>query len=126
MKVGDTLQDSAGITYTLGRVLGRGLWGMTYIAKSTNKTQCVFKLPYAPKDLPYGKERLAQVSRAILIEQGELLSKSPSDIFLQPIDRFTTQSGVPCLRYPVLPSMAYQIERGITLGATLETLDQIA
>ena len=126
MKVGDTLQDSAGITYTLGRILGRGLWGMTYIAKSTNKTQCVFKLPYAPKDLPYGKERLAQVSRAILIEQGELLSKSPSEIFLQPIDRFTTKSGVPCLRYPVLPSMAYQIERGISLGATLETLDQIA
>ena len=55
MKVGDTLQDSAGITYTLGRVLGRGLWGMTYIAKSTNKTQCVFKLPYAPKDLPMAK-----------------------------------------------------------------------
>lgn len=126
MKTGDTIRDASGVTYTMGRVLGRGLWGKTFIAQSANKTQCIFKVPFAPNDLPYGSEKLAQISRSILLEQGELLSQSPDSVFVRPADRFTTQSGLPCLRFEVLPSMAYQIRKGIRLEHTLSTVLQIA
>ena len=52
------------------------------------------KVPLTPKDLPTGHERLAQVSRKILMEMGDMLTDSKVPQLMVPRTKFTTKEGV--------------------------------
>ncbi|MEC7987560.1 MAG: serine/threonine-protein kinase [Myxococcota bacterium] len=99
MNTGEIIRDGNGQNYEIGSLLGRGLWAKSYSARSEDGLEWILKVPFTPKDLPTGKEHLAEISRKIVIEMGEILHKNKSLDLLSPKNRFTTQDGSPCLLY---------------------------
>ncbi len=99
MNTGEIIRDGNGQNYEIGSLLGRGLWAKSYSARSEDGVEWILKVPFSAKDLPSGKEHLAEISRKIVIEMGELLHKNKSPDLLCPKNHFTTQDGSPCLLY---------------------------
>jgi len=72
MNTGDTVRDTAGASYEVGRFLGRGSWGRAYAARNAaTGEQVVIKRALQAGDLG-GDEKLAATCREILAEQGAL------------------------------------------------------
>ncbi len=50
MRTGDTVRDGQGNAYQVGQLLGRGLWGKTFLARRETTDQLfVLKVPLGPE-----------------------------------------------------------------------------
>ena len=123
MNTGEIVRDGQGHQYKIGPILGRGLWGKTYTVQTEDEVEWALKIPLSPSDLPDGHEKLAQVSRKILVEQGNILSDSHAPQFLAPRLQFTTKEGIPCLLFPKLES---NLEQRLQQGCSLREILAIA
>ena len=99
MNTGEVIRDGQGHSYEVGPLLGRGLWGKTYSVRTEDGMEWALKVPLSPKDLPTGHEKLAQISRKILMEMGDILSNNKIPQLMTPRLAFTTKEGVPCLLF---------------------------
>ncbi len=78
MKTGDTVTDRHGRSYQIATLLGRGLWGKSYVARRDDGLDVVVKAPLGVDDLPAerpDRDRLAQACREILLEQAQFLER---------------------------------------------------
>lgn len=125
MKTGETVRDGAGNSYQLGQLLGRGLWGKSYVVRrESDDSSHVLKCALGPGDfrgdvpdvvLALCREACLETGR--LYEQGNLL-------FLPKLeDRIAMPDGLPAL---VMPRYAESLERriqdGMPLGQLLDVL----
>lgn len=129
MKTGDTVRDGQGHSYQLGQLLGRGLWGKTYVVRREGDDSLhVLKCPLGPGDFRgdvpdaiYAISREAVLETARLYEQGQHL-------FLPKLeDRIAMPDGAPAI---VMPRFAESLERriveGMPVGQLLEVLLAVA
>ena len=78
MKTGDTVTDRHGRNYQVATLLGRGLWGKSYVARRDDGLDVVVKAPLGVADLPAerpDRDRLVQACREILLEQAQFLER---------------------------------------------------
>ena len=127
MKTGDTVQDGNGRSFQVGQLIGRGLWGKTYIAREDpSGSEWVLKLPLDPDAFSSDGEHLAKLCREIALETGRLLSQSGAPGLVRPEARFSTDQGVPILVMPRLgPSLGSRLESGATLGELLQAISAV-
>ncbi len=96
----DFIRDANGATYRIGTLLGRGLFANTYTARSEDGADIVVKRSLGPQDFPEDSSHLVKLSRAVMDEQWQLLSRRPSDYILAPTHHFISEDGRYCLVYP--------------------------
>ncbi len=96
----DFIRDANGATYRIGTLLGRGLFANTYTARSENGADVVVKRSLGPQDFPESSSHLVKLSRAVMDEQWQLLSRRPSAYILAPTHHFISETGRYCLVYP--------------------------
>ncbi len=120
MKTGDTVRDGTGRSFQVGQLLGRGLWGKTYTAREEpGGSEWVLKVPLGPDAFPDRGDELARICREIGLEQGRFMGQNASPVFVRAEARFTTESGIPVL---VMPRMPTSLRARMAPGAPLEAL----
>lgn len=131
IKTGETVRDGQGHSYQLGQLLGRGLWGKSYVVRrESDETLHVLKVPLAPEDfrgeIP-GAEPFFAACREALLEQARLYEQAHLPFLPRLEDRFTLADGQPALLLPRFPeSLERRIAEGLPVGALLETLLGVA
>jgi len=127
MKTGDTVRDGNGRSFQVGQLIGRGLWGKTYIAREEpGGAEWILKLPLDADAFSTDGEHLAKLCREIALESGRLLSQAGGGL-VRPEARFSTELGVPVLVLPRLgPSLHARIEAGATLEELLQAVAAVA
>lgn len=130
MKTGDTVRDGQGNSYQLGQLLGRGLWGKTFIVRrESTDTVHALKVPLGPEDVrgdasspdaAFTAAREALMETARLYEQGGLP-------FLPRLEaRFTLPDGQPALLLPrYADSLEKRLAEGLPIGQLLDVLLQV-
>ncbi len=128
MKTGDEVRDAQGRSYQVGPLLGRGVWGKSYLVRCEDQ-EYVLRCPLTRDDFrgdtPAPLE-LLQACRDATLELGRLLETGTYS-FLPPLHaRFTTADGTPALVRPRYASTLKQrMEQGAPLTEVLETLAQV-
>lgn len=118
MKTGDTVRDASGRTFQVGQLIGRGLWGKTYISREEpGGAEWILKVPLGPDAFATDSEQQARLCREIALEQARLLDQVGGAGLIRPEARFTTEGGIPVL---VLPRMAASLQARVEAGATLQ------
>lgn len=118
MKTGDTVRDPGGRTFQVGQLLGRGLWGKTYIVREEpSGTEWVLKAPLGLDAFSSDAEELARICREIGLEQGRLLDQPGHPGLIRLEARFVSETGVPVLILPRLAhSLQVRMDAGMPLG----------
>ncbi len=96
----DFIRDAQGATYRIGTLLGRGLFAKTYTVRTEDGTDRILKISLGPSDFSDDKQHLVKISRGIMDEQWQMLSRRPSPHVLAPIHNFISEDGRYCLIYP--------------------------
>ena len=128
MKTGDEVRDAQGRSYQVGPLLGRGVWGKSYLVRCEDE-EYVLRCPLTRDDFrgdtPAPVE-LLNACRDATLELGRLL-EAGSHSFLPPLHaRFTTADGTPVLVRPRYPATLKQrLEQGAPLSEVLETLSGV-
>ena len=120
MKTGDVVQDAQGRSYQVGPLLGRGLWGKSYlIRQSDSATEYVLKCPLERSD--FGDD--AQPGAAILdacdeacVEQAQIISSGEHE-FLQVLQSRQSEDGSPLL---ITTRHTTTLDRRISKGCSLQ------
>ena len=94
------IRDASGATYRIGTLLGRGLFAKTFTARSEDGQEWVVKTSLGPNDFPEDLGHLVKISRSIMDEQWQILSRRPSPNILAPTSNFISETGQYCLVYP--------------------------
>lgn len=127
MKTGDVVRDAKGREYQVGQLLGRGLWGKSYMVRQEEDgEEYVLKCPLtrddfrgdvpAPDDLLTG-------CRNILLEQGRILDEGRWPFLPRLHARFTTADGTPVLLLPKFTTtLEKRIQNGCSLSEVISTL----
>ncbi|MDP2305813.1 MAG: hypothetical protein Q8P18_07275 [Pseudomonadota bacterium] len=137
IKTGENVRDGQGNNYQIGQLLGRGLWGKSYVVRRQSadslggdEPQYVLKTPLAPDDfrgeIP-GADAFFAACREALLEQARLyeLAQHP---FLPRIEcRFTLPDGQPAIVIPRFPeTLERRMAEGLPTGALIEILLGVA
>ena len=126
MKTGDTIQDAQGVSWQLGQVLGRGLWGKVYAVRregddggwngGASPLDHVLKVPLGPDDfrgeIPAAEAVYAACREAVL-EQARLYADGRYPFLPRLEARLTLPDGAPGYIIPRLPDT---LERRMTEG----------
>jgi serine/threonine protein kinase len=131
MRTGDSVRDGQGNAYQVGQVLGRGLWGKSFLARRESNDQLfVLKVPLAPEDLKGeggAPESFFAASRDALMEQARLYEQGQLPMLPRLEARFTTPDGQPAI---LLPRLGDSLERrflaGLPVGALIDILLAVA
>ena len=94
------IRDASGATYRIGTLLGRGLFAKTFTARSEDGQEWIVKTALGPSDFSEDMGHLVKISRSIMDEQWQILSRRPSPNILAPISNFISETGQYCLVYP--------------------------
>lgn len=131
MKTGDTVRDGQGNSYQIGQLLGRGLWGKSYVVRreATDSTH-VLKCPLGAEDFKgdvAASDAVLTASREALLEQARLYEQGTHPFLPRLEARFTLPDGQPAI---VLPKFSESLDRriadGIAVGALLDVLLTVA
>ncbi|MFN7144887.1 MAG: hypothetical protein ACK4YP_14015, partial [Myxococcota bacterium] len=131
IKTGETVRDGQGNSYQLGQLLGRGLWGKSYVVRrESDETLHVLKTALAPEDfrgeIP-GGEAFFAACREALLEQARVYEQGQHPFLPRLEDRFTLPDGQPAMLLPRFPeSLERRIADGLPVGGLLETLLGVA
>ena len=123
MKTGDVVRDAKGHVYQVGQLLGRGLWGKSYMVRQEETgEEYVLKCPLSRDDfrgdVP-APDDLITGCRNILLEQGRLLDEGRWPFLPRLNGRFTTTDGTPVL---LLPKYTTTLEKRLQNGCSLSEL----
>lgn len=127
MKTGDTVRDGLGSTYQVGQLLGRGLWGKSYVVRhEASDALKVLKCPLGPEDfrgeVPASQELFA-ACRDALLEQARLYDQGEHPFFPRMESRFTLPDGQPAIVLPRFPdTLERRMAEGMPVSALLDTL----
>jgi serine/threonine protein kinase len=106
MKPGQKIKDSQANSWELTQLLGRGLWGTSWLAKDKEGAQRVIKISLLasefPADVPLPDD-IVQTCSDIVTAQAELLKKGTL-AFLPKFDDHTTTKEYSALWMPYYPS----------------------
>ena len=94
------IRDANGATYRIGALLGRGLFARTFTARGEDGVDWIVKIALGPTDFPEDMLHLVKISRAVMDEQWQILSRKPSPYLLSPTANFISEDGRYCLLYP--------------------------
>ncbi len=131
MRTGDTVRDGQGNAYQVGQLLGRGLWGKSFLARrEANDHLYVLKVPLAPEDLR-GDGAAPDVffngCREALMEQARLYEQGQLPMLPRLEARFTAPDGQPAMLLPRLgESLERRIAAGLPVGALIDVLLAVA
>ncbi|MCB9760806.1 MAG: hypothetical protein H6739_13270 [Alphaproteobacteria bacterium] len=120
MKTGEVVRDAQGNTYKVGPLLGRGLWGKSYLCRhGDNDAEVVLKVPLGRPDFkgdtPVPDRLLDQLRRAGA-EQAALLKPETYGFLPPPGAPGPLEDETPLL---VLPRYTTTLDRRINQGCTL-------
>ncbi|MEC7241522.1 MAG: hypothetical protein VXW32_09805 [Myxococcota bacterium] len=127
MKTGDVIRDAKGREYQVGQLLGRGLWGKSYMVRQEEDgEEYVLKCPLTRADfrgdVPAPDDLLAGC-RNILLEQGRILDEGRWPFLPRLHARFTTTDGTPVLLTPKFTTtLEKRIQSGCSLSEVIHTL----
>gem|GEM_PF-1367413 len=127
MKTGDVIRDAKGSAYQVGQLLGRGLWGKSYIVRQEDSSvEYVLKCPLSKSDfrgeMP-APDDLITGCRNALLEQGRLLDEGRWPFLPRLHSRFTAADGTPVLLLPrYTTTLEKRIQGGCSLSEVLTTL----
>ncbi len=130
MKTGDVVRDSTGQSYQVGQLLGRGLWGKSYVVRNeTSGDEFVLKSALTQNDFQgdvAAADEVLAACRDALLEQGRLLEEARWPFLPRLHARFTTADGTPVLLLPkYTTTLEKRIQDGSSLSAVLEALNQV-
>ena len=94
------IRDANGATYRIGALLGRGLFARTFTARGEDGVDWIVKIALGPSDFPEEMLHLVKISRAVMDEQWQILSRKSSPHLLAPTANFISEDGRYCLLYP--------------------------
>ena len=119
MKTGDVVLDAQGRSYQVGPLLGRGLWGKSYLVRhGDSRAEFVLKCPLARDDfrgdVPL-TDRLLSACEEACKEQAEILSEG-THAFFPPLQSRQGSDGSPLL---ILPRFTTTLDRRIDQGSPL-------
>ena len=119
MKTGDLVLDAQGRSYQIGPLLGRGLWGKSYLVRhGDSRAEFVLKCPLGRDDFRGDVQLTDTLLRACVTaceEQGELLGRN-EHVFLPPLQSRASEDGSPLL---ILPRFTTTLDRRIAQGCSL-------
>ncbi len=127
MKTGDVIRDAKGSAYQVGQLLGRGLWGKSYVVRQEDSSveyvmKCPLSKPDFRGDVP-APDDLINGCRDALLEQGRLLDEGRWPFLPRLQARFTTADGTPVLLLPrYTTTLEKRIQGGCSLAEVLTTL----
>ena len=127
MKTGDVVRDAKGRVYQVGQLLGRGLWGKSYMVRQEDTAEeYVLKCPLSREDfrgdVP-APDDLLTGCRNILLEQGRLLDEGRWPFLPRLHGRFTTADGTPVLLLPkYTTTLEKRIQNGCSLAEVINTI----
>lgn len=123
MRSGDVVRDGQGNTYQVGQLLGRGLWGSSFLVRrESSDTLHVLKCPLGPEDFRSevpGSDALFAATREAVLEQARLYEQGQFAFLPRMEARFTLPDGQPAY---ILPRFADSLERRLVDGLPLSTL----
>lgn len=127
MRSGDVVRDGQGNTYQVGQLLGRGLWGSSFLVRRESSDSLhVLKCPLGPEDFRSevpGSEGLFAATKEAVLEQARLYEQGNFAFLPRMEARFTLADGQPAY---ILPRFSDSLERrladGMTLGNLMATL----
>jgi len=137
IKTGENVRDGQGTTYQLGQLLGRGLWGKSYVVRRQatdghggDESLHVLKVPLAPEDfrgeIP-GAEAFFAACREALLEQARLYEQAAHPFLPRLEARLTLPDGTPAIVLPRFPeSLERRMADALPIGALLDTLLGVA
>lgn len=119
MKTGDVVLDAQGRSYQVGPLLGRGLWGKSYLVRhGDSRAEFVLKCPLSRDDfrgdVPLTDTLLGACQNACA-EQAMMLGEG-AHVFLPPLQSRQAEDGSPLL---ILPRFTTTLDRRIAQGCTL-------
>lgn len=131
MRSGDTVRDGQGNAYQVGQLLGRGLWGKSFVARrDANDQLFVLKVPLSPDDLRGeggAPESFFQACRDALMEEARLYEQGQVPFLPRLEARFTAPDGQPALLLPRLgESLERRIQEGLGIGPLVDVLLAVA
>lgn len=127
IKTGENVRDGHGSSYQVGQLLGRGLWGKSYVVRrETDESLHVLKVPLGPEDfrgeIPGGDTFFA-ACREALLEQVRLYEQGQLTFLPRVEDRFTLPDGTPAVLLPRYPdSLERRMAEALPIGSLLDTL----
>ena len=130
MKTGDVVRDSRGRSYQVGQLLGRGLWGKSYVVREESTSdEFVLKSALTREDFPAdtsAPEEVLAACRDALLEQGRLLEDARWPFLPRLHARFTTADGTPVLLLPkYTTTLEKRLADGCPLSEVLESLTRV-
>ncbi len=137
IKTGENVRDGQGNSYQLGQLLGRGLWGKSYVVRRQSadpqggdETLHVLKTPLSPDDfrgdIP-GADAFFAACREALLEQARLYELAQHPFLPRVENRFTLPDGQPAIviaRYP--ESLERRLSEALPISALIDTLLAVA
>ncbi|MFT5583280.1 MAG: hypothetical protein ACI9VR_000858 [Cognaticolwellia sp.] len=119
MKTGDLVLDAQGRSYQIGPLLGRGLWGKSYLVRhGDSRAEFVLKCPLGRDDFRGDVQLTDTLIKACVTactEQGELLGRA-EHVFLPPLQSRASEDGSPLL---ILPRFTTTLDRRIAQGCSM-------
>ncbi len=119
MKTGDVVQDAQGRSYQVGPLLGRGLWGKSYLVRhGDSEAEFVLKCPLDRDDFRgevTPTDGLLDTCAEACKEQARILGEA-SHVFLPPVQSRQSDDGSPLL---ITPRFTTTLERRVSQGCTL-------
>ena len=126
MKTGDVVQDAQGRSYQVGPLLGRGLWGKSYLVRhGDSEAEFVLKCPLTRDDFRgevTPTDALLTDCAEACKEQGSVLGEG-SHVFLPPVQSRQSEDGSPLLITPrFTTTLDRRISQGCSLGEVIRVL----
>lgn len=130
MRTGDTVRDGQGNAYQVGQLLGRGLWGKSFLARRETTDQLfVLKVPLGPEDMKGdggAPESIFAASRDALMEEARLYEQGRLPFLPRIEARFTAPDGQPAMLLPRLAdSLERRIQDGLGVGPLIDVLVRV-
>ena len=130
MRTGDTVRDGQSNAYQIGQLLGRGLWGKSFLARRESTDQVfVLKVPLGPEDVRGDvaiPDSLFAASRDALMEEARLYEQGRLPFLPRVEARFNAGDGQTVLLLPrFTDSLERRIQEGLAIGTLIDVLLQV-
>ena len=91
------IRDANGATYRIGALLGSGLFARTFTARGEDGVDWIVKIALGPSDFPEDMHNLVKISRAVMDEQWQVLSRKPLPTYWHhPQTSYQRMDGIAC------------------------------
>ncbi len=128
MKTGDSVTDGQGRSWSVGEMLGRGLWGSSWLVRDAQGRELTMKIPLTKRDLVADlpvPDGLLEASRKALLEQAEWMKDGSRPWAPRFEGQFERKNGEPFLLMPRYSSLKRRMANGFALSDAIELLLKI-